>query len=199
MVGNQQLLIGGGIILILLFAMMNTKDKKPQPTQLIILPPDQPDRPDRPVLGGGEDESESMADSSVPYPPKEKGGKGDDYDHRMNESLRHIQAGHNKLNDQTRELFVKLNAWSRQTMVLGTALTDNVRQLCTDITNLNQKIRVFLREFNLRRDSTNYTVLHNILSQNMWYWHQLQLMLQSSEHHKDVGRIALMIREPTDS
>ena len=178
MVGNQQLLIGGGIILILLFAMMNTKDKKPQPTQLVFLPPDQPDRPDRPVLGGGEDESESMADSSVAY-PKEKGGKGD-YDHRKDEKLKEIQEGSDQLNDQTRELFVKLNAWSRQTMVLGTALTDNLRQLCTHITNLNQKIRDFIREFNLPRYAGNYIVLQNMLGQNMWYWHKLQLMLQSS-------------------
>ena len=110
-----------------------------------------------------------MADSSVPYPPKEKGGKGDDYDHRKYDKLQDIQAGHNKLNDQTHELFVKLNAWSRQTMVLGTALTDNVK-LCTHITDLNQKIRDFLREFNLPRNAPNYTVLQNILSQNMWYW-----------------------------
>ena len=83
-------------------------------------------------------------------------------------------------------------------MVLGTALTDNVRQLCTHITDLNQKIRDFVREFNLRRDSHNFIALQNILSQNMWYWHRLQLMLQSSEHHKDVRQITWMIQQVSD-
>ena len=176
-VTNQELILGGGVILLILYSMMGKKDEKEQRV-VTWVDPRPPDAPEKHV--------DEMSESEEPLKKKKT------FDDEMNDRMQNMQSTLTEIISRTNGLAQKLNIVARSTGVVGEVLKLSIIGITKRIDDFLEDIAQFRRTFQVGHQFEQY--LTPWTNEALKYHHGLQAIIINSEHYKTRGDILQAIQ-----